>query len=196
MPLPLLAAAGAAGFVWKIWKSGQPRKVFFSFHYADIWKVNQVKNSWLTHPSMRVAGFFDRSLREVAKTHRESEIRKLIDRRLAETEVTVVLIGSGTYARKWVRYEIEQSALRGNGLLAIHIHNLKGPKKGDRRRREHRKGRNPLSRIRFDVESDATLDEYVPTFDWVIDDGYVSLGNWVREAPTLKEIRRKHDRYG
>jgi hypothetical protein len=193
MALPLLVAAAAAGFgAWKVWRHGEPRKVFFSFHYADIWRVNQVKNSWVTHPSLRVAGFFDKSLREAAKSHGESEIRRLIDRRLAETEVTAVLIGSGTFGRKWVRYEIEQSALRGNGLLGIYIHNLKEPKRKGRRRRRSRQGRNPFSRIIFDSESDATLDDYVPTYDWYIHDGYENLREWVREAPTLKQIRREH----
>lgn len=196
MPWPLLAAAAATGFAWKVWRSGDPRKVFFSFHYDDIWKVQQVKNSWVTHPSMRAAGFFDRSLREAAKTNRESEIRRMIDRRLAETEVTAVLIGSGTFARKWVRYEIEQSALRGNGLLGIHIHNLKEPKRSRRRRRASRQGRNPFSRILLDSETGVTLGDYVPMYDWYVDDGYANLRDWVREAPTLKQIVRDYRRYG
>jgi len=59
MPLPLLALTAAAGFAWKIWKSGAPRKVFFSFHYADIWKVQQVRNCWVTRDGPRAAGCFD-----------------------------------------------------------------------------------------------------------------------------------------
>lgn len=195
MAWPLLAAA-AAGIAAKVWKSGDPRKVFFSFHYDDIWKVQQVRNSWVTHPSMRAAGFFDKSLRESARTHRESEIRRMIDRRLAATEVTAVLIGSGTFARQWVRYEIEQSALRGNGLLGIYIHNLREPKRRGHRRRTGRRGRSPFSRILLDSQTGATLDEYVPTYDWSADDGYANLREWVREAPTLEQILREHSMFG
>ena len=196
MPLPLLTLLAAAGLGWKVWKTGAPRKVFFSFHYADIWKVNQVRKSWVTRDGARAAGFFDNSLRETAKTHRESEIRDLIDRRLADTEVTAVLIGSGTYARRWVRYEIEQSAIRGNGLLGIFIHRLGEPKRGGQRRRVARIGRNPFARIVLDDETGMTLDEYVPTYDWRIDEGYSNLREWVRAAPSLAEILRKHRRWG
>jgi hypothetical protein len=33
----------------------------------------------------------------------------------------VVLVGANTHKSKWVRYEIEQSIARGNGLLTIDI---------------------------------------------------------------------------
>lgn len=42
----------------------------------------------------------------------------------------VVLIGSQTHARPWVRYEIKKAFEDGKGLLAIHIHNLKCPNTG------------------------------------------------------------------
>ena len=44
----------------------QKRRVFFSFHYQnDIWRVNQVRNSWrYQHEQQREAeGFFDGSVR-------------------------------------------------------------------------------------------------------------------------------------
>jgi hypothetical protein len=49
---------------------------------------------------------------------------------LERTTVTVVLIGEKTAKRPWVRYEIEQSIARQNGLLGIEIHHLKD-KDGD-----------------------------------------------------------------
>ena len=43
------------------------RRVFFSFHYErDIWRVNVVRNSWLTK-GREAAGFWDASLWEEAK---------------------------------------------------------------------------------------------------------------------------------
>lgn len=49
----------------------------------------------------------------------------MILRHLRNTTVTVVLIGTETAYRPWVKYEIEQSIARKNGLLGIHIHHLK-----------------------------------------------------------------------
>jgi hypothetical protein len=50
---------------------------------------------------------------------------KLIDKGLAGTSVTVVLIGAQTSQRKYVDYEIAQSIARGNGLLGIYISGIK-----------------------------------------------------------------------
>ena len=49
----------------------------------------------------------------------------MIVRHLANSTVTVVLIGSRTSVRPLVQYGIEESVKRGNGLLGIRIHHLK-----------------------------------------------------------------------
>ena len=41
------------------------------------------------------------------------------------TSVTVVLVGSHTCQSQWVKYEIELSEERGNGLLGIDISKIK-----------------------------------------------------------------------
>lgn len=101
------------------------RRVFFSFHYdRDIWRANQVRNSNVVAGS-DVAGFFDHSEYEEAKKAKDDGIRRMILKHLKDTTVTVVLIGTETANRPWVKYEIEQSLARKNGLLGIHIHHLK-----------------------------------------------------------------------
>lgn len=101
------------------------RRVFFSFHYQrDIWRVNVVRNSGVVIGSA-AAGFVDASLWEEAKKKGDAEIKKLIDEGLKNTSVTVVLIGAKSAGRKYINYEIEKSIERGNGILGIHIHNIK-----------------------------------------------------------------------
>jgi hypothetical protein len=101
------------------------RKVFFSFHYErDIWRTNVVRNSGVVEGSA-AAGFYDASLWEEAKKKGDAEVKKLIDKGLVGTSVTVVLIGAETSQRKFVDYEIEQSIARGNGLLGIYISGIK-----------------------------------------------------------------------
>lgn len=101
------------------------RKVFFSFHYErDIWRTNVVRNSGIVEGSA-AAGFHDASLWEEAKRKGDADVKKLIDNGLVGTSVTVVLIGAATAQRKFVDYEIAQSAARGNGLLGIYISGIK-----------------------------------------------------------------------
>lgn len=186
MPVSLIPLALAAGAVLLHRHHRRPRKVFFSFHYADIWRVNQVKKCWVTQPNARAAGFFDRSLEEVAKTEGDEAVRALIDEALEDTEVTVVLIGARTASRRWVRYEIEQSALRGNGLLGITIHNLRGSNG-----RCGSVGKSPFSNFYVDEDQLYTMDEFVPEYDWRDDEGRDNIGAWLRDAPNLKEILRE-----
>jgi hypothetical protein len=103
-----------------------PRRVFFSFHYQqDIWRVNVVRNHAKVKSGYQEAGYWDCSLWESAKRTGEISLKRLINSGLLNTSVTVVLIGRETSERKWVRYEIEKSYERGNGMLGIYIHNIK-----------------------------------------------------------------------
>ena len=100
------------------------RRVFFSFHYKYVWKVNQIRNM----PNITgtaAAGFQDASLWEKAKKKGDKEIKRMIDKGLENTSVTVVFVTYGTASRKYINYEIDQSIARGNGLVAVQIHHLK-----------------------------------------------------------------------
>lgn len=101
------------------------RRVFFSFHYSnDIWRANQVRNCNVISGA-DTAGFFDHSEYEQAKKEGSEAIKRMILRNLKNTSVTVVLIGAETASRPWVRYEVEQSIARKNGLLGLYIYHLK-----------------------------------------------------------------------
>ncbi|NGO54576.1 TIR domain-containing protein [Allomesorhizobium camelthorni] len=100
-------------------------RTFFSFHYQrDIWRVNIVRNSNIIDGAA-AAGWHDASLWEEVKRQGDAAIKRLIDKGLERTSVTVVCIGAQTASRKYVGYEIEQSAARGNALLGVRIHHLR-----------------------------------------------------------------------
>jgi len=101
------------------------RNVFFSFHYKYVWKVNQIR-SMPNIIGSAAAGFQDASLWESAKISGDSEIKRLIDKGLQNTSVTVVCITYGATDRRYINYEIDKSLERGNGLVAVQIHELKG----------------------------------------------------------------------
>lgn len=101
------------------------KRVFFSFHYEDVIRANIVKNHWIAKPDREEAGFFDGSLQEKEKAYGIDRVKKLIDSGLENTSNTCVLIGSETYNRKWVKYEIFKSLDKGNHIFGVHINELK-----------------------------------------------------------------------
>lgn len=155
------------------------RKVFFSFHYEnDVWRTNIVRNSWITKPDRETAGFIDAADFETIKKGGDSAIKKWIESQLVGTSVTVVLIGSETNNRDYIKYELEQSWKKENGILGIYIHQLK-----DKYGNSSPKGNNTFGPI-FSGSSDTKkyFYERFETYDWVDDDGYNNLGIWVSNA--------------
>jgi hypothetical protein len=80
----------------------------------------------MTKPDREEAGFYDASIWENAKKQGDIALKRLINGGLENTTNTCVLIGSSTYARPWVRYEILKSFKRGNHLFGVHINSIKG----------------------------------------------------------------------
>ena len=105
------------------------RKVFFSFHYADIMNANIVRNSGQFKPTSE-EGFYDKSLWEEAKLKGDAAIQRLIDNGLRHTSVTCFLLGAETSTRRWCQYELEKSIADKKGILGIFLPNQTehGPK--------------------------------------------------------------------
>ncbi len=116
------------------------KKVFFSFAWDDIWRVNQVRNSWVTKGGYKSAGFTDKADIEKLQLQDKKSIKNWIDEQMKGTSVTCVLIGKNTFESEWVGYEIEQSIAKGNGILGVYIHNIK-----DENSQKSSRGKNPLS---------------------------------------------------
>ena len=96
------------------------RRVFFSFHYDDVIRVNVVRNSdQIVRRYERAARFYDKSLWERAKKEGRLAIKRMINKGLQGSSVTCVLVGQHTWQRPWVRYEILKSFARGNGILGV-----------------------------------------------------------------------------
>lgn len=150
------------------------RKVFFSFHYdRDVFRVMQVRNSWIVRPDGEAAPFFDKAEFERVK-QRSGGIANWIEQQLSGTSVTVVLYGAETYHREWVRYEIKRSYELGKGLLAIDIHNIRHPQLGG-----DIQGLNPLSYFNVGY---TPLNTMYRQYDWVQDNGYANISAWIEAA--------------
>lgn len=140
-----------------------------------------MRNSWVAQESREAAGFIDAAEWEEVKQEGDDAIKSWIDEQLNNTSVTTVLIGEETYNRKWVHYEIEESVKKGNGLLGIYIHQIEN-KNG----KQSQRGKNPLSKWQAEVNGvERSLTDIFNTYDWVRDDGYNNLGDWVEEAAEI-----------
>lgn len=129
------------------------RGVFFSFHYDDIMRVNNVRNCGEFTPvgllgaasvrrveSVR-SGFSDRSLWESRKRTDPEGLKALIRNGVQNTSAVCVLTGTQTWERPWVRYEIARAVVDGRGLLAVHINGLRHHQRGY----PDPSGQNPLA---------------------------------------------------
>ncbi|OGK09307.1 hypothetical protein A2767_03675 [Candidatus Roizmanbacteria bacterium RIFCSPHIGHO2_01_FULL_35_10] len=189
------------------------KRVFFSFHYDDVktFRVNVVRNHGLTKETGQ-SGFFDASIWEDAELHGDPAVKRLINSNLENTTVTCVLIGTDTWERRWVRYEIMKSYDRGNSLLGIHINGIP-----DRYRQTFLKGKNPFDYLGFYINSSGVVNNYqesndtrwsiyqdltpnigpfankywntghklsnwIQCYDWYSDDGYQNFATWVENA--------------
>jgi hypothetical protein len=93
------------------------RRVFFSFHYErDNWRAEQIRELCM--------GSLFPNEKEPEQPGCESTIAEWIGAQLKTADCTVVLIGSETSDRGWVKYEIAKSWNDGKGVLGIDVHAL------------------------------------------------------------------------
>jgi len=131
------------------------RRVFFSFHFDDIMRVNNVRNVWkIDHPDAQAnRSFYDSSLWEARQLEGPEALKRLIREGVAYTPAVCVLIGTATWSRRWVRYEVARSVIDGRGLLAVHLNNINH----HQTRRPHPVGPNPLDAMGIAVKTDGQL---------------------------------------
>jgi len=156
------------------------RKVFFSFHYErDSVRAGQVRNSnVIKNNSISTSDFIDATKWEEVKKGGDEAIKKWIEAQLDGTSVTVVLIGAKTSERKWVKYEIDESLKKGNGLLGIYIH--KCPVFDGS---TDTKGTNPFDNLYLDRNGTKQfLSEIYKTYDWIDNNRRENLGNWIENV--------------
>ncbi len=156
------------------------RKTFFSFHYErDAWRAANVRNSGVLSTDDEY-GIIDAAAWEKIEREGPGAIKRWIQDQLKNTTVTVVLIGTETAGREWVRYEILESWKRGNAVVGVRIHGIK-----DQDSKTDSYGANPLDAVRF--EDGTALSATCGTYDWVADNGRENLGKWLEEAVEARE---------
>ncbi len=163
------------------------RRTFFSFHYADVWRAYNVRNSWVVKDGEQVSrGFFDSSVFEASKRDSEDTLKAFLRDALDNTSVTCVLAGTSTWTRRWVRYEVARSVLRGGGLLNVHIHGLK-----DDTQQTSPKGPNPLDAMGLYKSEDSIFLAEWQDGKWVKYQDYtlaIPVNDLWFDAPTSNSV--------
>lgn len=158
------------------------RQIFYSFHYNnDVFRVQQIRNIGALEVNKPVSV----NEWETVKGGGNNAIKKWIDDNLYYKSCLVVLIGSETSNRKWVKYEIEKAWNDEKGVLGIYIHNLNCPKNG-----KCYQGSNPFEY--FKIKKDGVLLSsivkcYNPSAFNTYNDIVKNLENWIEEAIIIRK---------
>jgi hypothetical protein len=89
-------------------------------------RINIVNNVWLTDQTRESKGFIPQEQWLRAEKLGDEAIQELLDSEIEQSTVTLVLIGTDTYSKKWVRYCIIKSISIGHRVLGIHINHIEG----------------------------------------------------------------------
>ena len=160
------------------------RKCFYSFHYKpDNWRAAKIRNIGVIEGNKPAS---DNDWETITGSG-NSKIKEWITSQMKGRTCTIVFIGSNTYGRKWISYEISESWNNNMGILGIHIHNIT-----DRSDKQCSKGSNPFYHVTF-KDSGIRLSTIAKTYD---PPGSTSKGvysyieahieNWVEEAIKIR----------
>lgn len=100
------------------------RKVFISYYHGDQEEVNKFVTDYSDVFIAKTVGVKDGDF-DFDSNDPQYIMRKIRETKLADSTVTIVLIGSCTHSRRYVDWEVKASLQQGdtlpNGLIAINL---------------------------------------------------------------------------
>lgn len=159
------------------------RKSFLSFHFAnDSWRVSQIKNIGAIDEQPILAS----NKWEEIKKKGDEAIKEWIESNMKGRECLIVLVGTKTSGRRWVKYEIKRACEKGIGVFAVYIQNLK-----DADGNQAQKGTNPFDGITFGGYSitsfaktyDPPFSTSTKVYEYITD----NISDWIETAIRLRK---------
>lgn len=157
-------------------------QVFYSFHFDnDVMRVQQIRNIGVIEGNVPVS---KNDWEQARKT--SGGIERWIDENMKYKSCVVVLIGSETSRRPWVKHEIVKGWNDGKGVVGIYIHNLKDPRTSSSQPYYGActQGQNPFAQI--SLQNGSTLAQLVPCYNPSATDAYNdiarNLTTWIGSA--------------
>lgn len=100
------------------------RRVFYSFHFRDdVRRASQVRQM----NAFEAQEVIPSNDWESIKANGDAAVHRWINEQMRGKSAVVVLIGSATAGRKYIKYEIERAWNEKKGLLGVDINGLKDP---------------------------------------------------------------------
>ena len=163
------------------------RQVFYSFHYDnDVFRVQQIRNIG------EIEGNASVSKNDWEQIQRTSNgIAKWINDNMYYRSCIVVLVGSETANRPWVKYEIRKAWNDGKGVVGIFIHNLRDPRTSSQFPLfgKSSQGINPFQQ--FILENGQRLSDYISCYNPSSDDAYNDIAR--NQSRIIDEAIAKRD---
>lgn len=160
------------------------RKVFYSFHFVnDFWRTQQVRNIGVIEGEAPVS----KNDWEEVKKKGDASIEKWIEDHLSGKSCLVVLIGSETANRPWIKHEIKRAWALGKGVVGVRIHGLK-----DQESKQGTAGGNPFSAFTLcdgKVQMDKVVEVYNPPYTVstdVYDHIASNIEGWIEKAIKIR----------
>ena len=157
--------------------------VFYSFHYDnDVFRTQQIRNMGVVEGDEPVSP----NDWEQIKRRGAQAVERWIEESMKYKRCVIVLVGSETSTRRWVRHEIERAYSLSKGLFGIYIHNLKCPRVG-----RCSQGVNPFDGFTIN-NGGQRLSSVIPCYDPGHDAYNGISGNlaiWVSSAITAAQYR-------
>jgi hypothetical protein len=157
--------------------------VFYSFHFdKDVFRVQQIRNMGVVEGDEPVSANDWESI----KRKGDASVERWIDDNMKYRRCVVVLIGSETASRPWVKYEIKKAWQERRGLFGIYIHNLNCPRNGT-----CTKGNNPFDNWNVGSQSLSTMISCYDPNSWdTYGDIRANLQGWVASAIARAQARK------
>lgn len=100
-----------------MYQASYKKRVFLSFRGEDREQVAGLR-LLAANPNYDLE-FYDESVRVAIDSYQADYIKQVIRAKISRTTVTVCLIGTMTASSTWVDWELEESAKKGNKIIAM-----------------------------------------------------------------------------
>jgi hypothetical protein len=119
---------------------------------------------------------------EKLKQRGDSAVEKWIDENMKYRSCVIVLVGTETANRKWVKYEIKKAWKDKKALLGIYIHNIKCPRNGT-----CSQGVNPFVQFNINGKLLSNIVKcYNPNSSNAYNDIAEKIDSWIEEAIQIR----------
>lgn len=160
-------------------------QVFYSFHFDnDVMRVQQIRNIGVIEGNEPVS---KNDWEQARRT--PGGIEKWIDENMKYKSCVVVLVGSETAHRPWVKYEIAKGWNDGKKIVGIYIHNLRDPRSSSVPPYFGMctQGQNPFTQIT--LKNGSSLAKYVACHNPAPNNAYNdiarNLTGWIEKAARM-----------